>query len=79
MPLSRARDFHGNYEGSITTYDHVNSDGSQSVHGIQSLTRATNCNRMQSQNRRKPTDDVGRMQGGGTQKLPQKIKIVETY
>jgi hypothetical protein len=54
MPLSRARGFHGNHEGSLTTYDHVNSDGSQSV-------RATNCNRVQSQNRRKATDDVSRM------------------
>jgi hypothetical protein len=37
MPLSKARGFHGNHEGAITTYDHVNSDGSQSVRGIQSL------------------------------------------
>jgi hypothetical protein len=29
---------HGNHEESTTTYDNVNSDGSQSVRGIQSLT-----------------------------------------
>jgi hypothetical protein len=60
MPLSRARGFHGKHEGSITTYDHVNSDSSQSVRG-QAWPRATNLVRVQSQNRRNPTDDVGRM------------------
>jgi hypothetical protein len=56
MPLSRARGFHGNHEGSLTTYDHVNSDAAAN--------QCVRCNAiriMQSQNRRKPTDDVGRM------------------
>jgi hypothetical protein len=58
MPLSRARGFHGNHEGSLTTYDHVNSDGSQSVRAMQSYSNNLPAH---SQNRRKPTDDVGRM------------------
>jgi hypothetical protein len=61
----RARDFHGNHEGSITTYDHVNGNGSQSVRGIQSLTpRNKFGSGAESEPRRKPTDDVGRMSEG---------------
>jgi hypothetical protein len=48
----------------MTTYDHVNSDCSQSVRGIQSLTpRNKFGSGAESEPRRKPTDDVGRMSG----------------
>jgi hypothetical protein len=35
MPLRKVRGFHGNHEGYLTTYDHVNSYGSQSVRAMQ--------------------------------------------
>jgi hypothetical protein len=71
---------------SLTTYDHVNSDGSQSVRAIQSysnnlLAQQIVFGRRVGTGVRKPTDDVGRMRVSRDQRplvsrLGQKVQIL---